>query len=287
MATLANGLPILDAHIHLDPKGRPREAVRSFIERGGTHLVVVHKPYGHININGIKDQLEAFSTTLEMTELARDEGAIAWCFVGPYPGELPHLVELMGFQDAVNLMSDSLDEAARLVKQGKALGIGEIGRVHFPVEERIQNACDEILRKAFKKASILNCPIILHTESYHSNPGLMTHLSGMIERSGADKKMMIKHYSGKDLLNPDDRCGLSISLQCRRENLSEGLKQKADFLLETDYIDDLKRPNVVMPPDTVPKKMIWAYNKGIIDETEHHRLMIDLPKRILGVDMKA
>ncbi|MFO8050157.1 MAG: TatD family hydrolase [Thermoplasmatota archaeon] len=278
------GLPILDAHIHLDPSGRPKEAVRSFIERGGTHLLIVHKPYHHFKENDPEDSISSFGTTLEMTEIARDEGVEAWCVVGPYPGEMPGLVKKIGTENALDLMKDSVKRALYLVKKGKALGIGEVGRVHFPVDDRIQEKCDEVLMEALRGSAELGCPVILHTESFHSNPDLMKHLSAMADEAGAQKERIIKHYSGRDLLPSESRCGLSISLQCRRENLNEGLLKKADFLLETDYIDDPNRPNVVMPPDTVPKKIRWAYNKGILRETEHRRLMIDIPRRVLGMD---
>lgn len=277
-------LPILDAHIHLDPNGRPREAVRSFLERGGTHLMIVHKPYHSIKVTDIDKQIESFETTIEMKELAEEEGAVAWAFVGPYPGELPRLIETIGSDEAYTLMKDSITEAVRMVKGRKALGLGEIGRVHFPVSKEIQDICDEILLIAFTEASSLECPVILHTESFHSNPDLMCHLSDIAEESGCLKKSIIKHYSGRDLLSTEVRHGISISMQCRKNDLKEGLSMKADFLLETDYIDDPRRPNVVMPPDTVPKKIKWAYATGILDEAEHERLMVDLPRDILGVN---
>ena len=54
--------------------------------------------------------------------------------------------------------------------------------------------------------------------------------------------------------------------------------------IEVDYIDESERPDVVMPPDTVPKKITWAYRKGIIDRDIHRRLMVDIPRDVLGID---
>jgi TatD-related deoxyribonuclease len=277
-------LPILDAHIHLDPKGTPKEAVRRFLSRGGTHLLIVHKPYHHINIKTLEDYISSFDTTVEMCKLANDEGCRAWCVIGPYPGELPHLAEKIGFDEAVELQIKALEVAFDYIENGKALGIGEVGRIHFPVENKFQDACDTMLLRVFKGAARVGCPSILHTESYHSNPNLMKHLSSIIEKTSLSKKMVVKHYSGPDLIYPDDNLGISLSLQCRKDTVKQVFASPYDHLWETDYIDDPRRPNVVMPPDMVPKKIIWAHEQGLLDDERHARSMIDLPRKVLGIE---
>ena len=282
---MIEGLPVLDAHLHLDPKGENRLAVRKFLDQGGTHLIIVHKPYHHIPVRNIEDYRMSFETTIRMTELARKEGAGAWCFVGPYPGELPKLATELGRREAVELQMDAVEEAFALVEEGRALGTGEVGRIHFDVEEEKQKACDEILYKVLRGARSLDCPVVLHTESYHSNPDLMDHISLIADRASFPREMVIKHYSGPDLIEPDRNLGISLSLQCRREALRILLGSEHDHLLETDYIDDPSRPNVVMPPETVPKKIQWAYRQGLIDQDRHARLMIDLPAKVLKIDI--
>jgi TatD-related deoxyribonuclease len=277
-------LPILDAHIHLDPKGAPKDAVKRFLSKGGTHLIIIHKPYHHIENLNIEGYIKSFETTVEMCRLSNDLGCRSWCFLGPYPGELPFLAERIGLKEAVDLQKRALDIAYEFVKEGKALGIGEVGRIHFPVNEGLQEICDDILLRAFEGAKTNDCPVVLHTESFYSNPHLMLHLSSLIDRTGLRREKVIKHYSGPDLIPPGNNQGISLSLQCRRETLKMLLSSDFDHLLETDYIDDPRRPNVVMPPDTVPKKIEWAYSQGIIDPARHARLMIDLPKRIMDIE---
>lgn len=277
-------LPILDAHIHLDPNGAPKEAVKRFLAAGGTHLMIVHKPYHHIEVLNIDAYIRSFETTIKMCKLSNDLGCISWCFIGPYPGELPDLANRIGFQEAVNLQNQALDIAIGLVEEGRAHGIGEVGRIHFPMEEKFQDACDDILVRSFQGAGSIDCPVVLHTESFFSNPNLMNHLSSLIDRTPIKKERVVKHYSGPDLINPEKNLGISLSLQCRRETLKLVLSTEFDHLWETDYIDDPRRPNVVMPPDTVPKKMNWAYSQGLLDPIRHAKMMIDIPKSILGID---
>ena len=281
---MIEGLPVLDAHIHLDPAGSNVDAVRRFLHSGGTHLMIIHKPYHHLPVKDIGDYRRSFETTIDLCRSARKVGAGSWCFIGPYPGELPYLVKEIGFEEAFDLQIRAVEESLKLVEEGEALGIGEIGRVHFKVDKEVQEACDDVLSYVLRGARAVGCPVVLHTESYHSNPGLMKHLASLMDRVSFPRMKAIKHYSGPDLIAPEYNLGISLSIQCRRENLSMLLGSEQDHLLETDFVDDPSRPNVVMPPDTVPKKVRWAYQKGFIDKDRHSRLMIDLPTKVFGIE---
>lgn len=284
MSTDYPDIPILDSHIHLDPGGDPENAVKRFLSGGGTHLVVVHKPYHDIEIKNIQDYERSFRRTLKMSELANNLGAKAQAVIGPYPVELVKLSEKMGLENAKNLQIEALDTALEMVDEGEALGLGEIGRVHFPVDATIQNACDEILTYAFKGCRVRRCPAILHTESPERNQDLMKHLFDLVRKAGADPVRVVKHFSQGKLTDPDLNKGLSVSILAHKKNLKYALCRDNDFLMETDYIDSLERPDVVLPPDMVPKKIRWAYRASMIDEEKHFRLMVDHPLKVLGFD---
>lgn len=280
---MIEGLPVMDAHIHLDPGGTPKEAVKRFVSAGGTHLLIIHKPYHHIRENDLDAFRRGFETTISMSDLARENGVKAWCVIGPYPGGLPYLAKKVGLEKAKATFLEALDVAFRMIDEGRAIGIGEIGRVHFPVEEAIQNACDDILLEAMKGSRIRNCPVILHTESISQNPVLFDHLTDMADRTGFPRKRLIKHYAGWEEGTDEVGKGVSISMQARKKNMEKALELGLDVLLETDYIDEKERPDVVMPPDTVPKKISWAYRKGLMDKKRHERLMVDVPEETLGI----
>lgn len=281
---MIEGLAVLDAHIHLDPAGDPKGAVQRFLKAGGSHLLIIHKPYHHIKENSIEAYRRSFDVTLKMRDLAIENGAEAECVIGPYPGSLPHLVKDMGLEEASNLQMEALDHAFSLVDEGKALGIGEVGRIHFPVEDEIQIRSDSIMEASMQGAAQRNCPVILHTDSPGTNPDLFRHIVNISDRSGMDRKKVVKHYSGWEAAEPSVGLGISISMQARKNNMEQALKRNLDFLLETDFIDDPNRPNVVMPPDTVPKKIRWAYKRGFLTKEKHEKLMVDLPEKVLGME---
>ncbi|MGA1820900.1 MAG: TatD family hydrolase [Thermoplasmatota archaeon] len=278
-------LPILDSHMHLDPGGDPAGAVRRFRAEGGTHLIIVHKPYDSIPISSLQDYKLSFQQTIEMTRKAKEGGIRAYCVVGPYPGELPHLAERMGLNAAADLQRSALDAAVELVENGEAVGLGEIGRIHFPVEDGIQDVCDSLMEYSMERCREIDCPVVLHTDSPSDNPNLMDHLARISDRTGLARYRVVKHYSSGDMVDPSFNKGLSVSVLSSRKNIRAGLSYGPEFLLETDYIDSRQRPDVVMPPDTVPKKIKWAYRTGLMDESVHARMMIDHPERVFGIDM--
>ena len=52
-------------------------------------------------------------------------------------------------------------------------------------------------------------------------------------------------------------------------------------MLETDYMDDPKRPGAVLGPKTVPKRTRQLLEAGL-DEEVLYNTHVDLPERIYG-----
>lgn len=279
-----DALPVLDSHIHLDPDGSPNRAVQRFIDAGGTHLVIVHKPYSRGPVLDIDSYGKAFKTTVRMKELACSQGVGAYCVVGPYPGELPHQIEVLGTDRALELQLSAVGLALDMLDSGDIIGIGEVGRVHFPVASEVQDLCDKILIKAMEGASRRSAPVVLHTESKASNESLIQHLAELCDRAGLDRMRAIKHYSDPSTVRSAFDLGLSASMLCRKDMLREMLEARTYPLLETDFIDDPLRPDVVLPPDSVPKKVRWARDAGLLDDDVHYELMVSVPKKAYGID---
>lgn len=277
--------PVLDAHMHLDPRGSNRMAVRSFLKEGGTHLIIIHKPYREVDTVSPEDHARSFDITEGLTAQAREEGAKAWCVIGPYPGDLPVLARRLGLERAVSVQSAALREAASRVGDGLVIGLGEIGRVHFPTGPEVLEACDVLLLEALSLCRDLDCCAVLHTDSPRDNPGLMAHLGGICDEARFPRFMAVKHYSSGDMADPASNRGLTPSVLATRSNLAVAISKHAPFLMETDYIDEPDRPNVVLPPDTVPKKVKWMRGRGILDDELQNGIMVDLPARALKVEI--
>ena len=59
-------------------------------------------------------------------------------------------------------------------------------------------------------------------------------------------------------------------------------QNKTGFMLETDYMDDPRRPGAVLGPKTVPKRTQQLLEAGM-DEDALWRCHVDVPNAIYGV----
>ncbi|MCX6650075.1 MAG: TatD family hydrolase [Methanomassiliicoccales archaeon] len=273
--------PVLDNHIHLQPTGRNVEAVKDFLNAGGTHLIVSHMPYSEAPIRTAEDFSKAYDITLRMAEKARSAGAAAFVTVGPYPVQLIELAESMPLDKAVKVMKGGMDLAAELVREGLAVGLGEIGRPHFPVSEEIMAASNDILSYGMRLAKECSCPVVIHAES--ATPESMEDLGRMADKVGLPRDKVVKHYCGP-LVKPEEGRGLFPSVLASRVNVQEALAKGDRFLLETDFMDDLERPGAVLAITTVPKRMRQLVEKGV-NESVLWKVNKENPEKVYGIEL--
>jgi len=273
--------PVLDNHVHLQPSGRNVEAVKDFLKAGGTHLIVSHMPYHETPVRNADDFGKAYDVTLRMTELARSVGAAAYCTVGPYPVQLLELAEIMPLEKATEVMKGGMDIAAQLVRDGKAIALGEIGRPHFPVSEEIMAASNDILYYGMSLAKDCSCPVVIHAES--ATPASMDNLAQMADKVGLPRDKVVKHYCGP-LVAKEENHGVYPSVLATKEMVQEALSKGDRFLLETDFMDDLSRPGAVLAITTVPKRMRQLVEKGC-DVEKLWKINKTNPESVYGIDL--
>lgn len=274
-------VPILDNHIHLDPfKGRNIEAVKEFEKLGGTHVIISHMPYEELPVRRFEDFQKVYDITVTLKERVNEEtGVRAYATVGPYPGELVSLERIHGLETAKDIMMKALDLAAQYVKDGRALAIGEVGRPHFPVSTEIWSASNDVLRYAMAAAKQTDCAIVLHTES--ATPESMKELAGMAHDAGLDTKRVVKHYCPPFVL-PEENFGLMPSVLASKEAIDTALSKGLRFMMETDFLDDPKRPGAVLALTTVAKRTNQLMDKGMMRYDDAYQIHYDNPRHTYG-----
>jgi TatD-related deoxyribonuclease len=275
-------VPILDNHVHLEPrKGRNIDAVRDFERSGGTHLIVSHLPYDDVRVSSAGDFRRSFDVTVSTVERINSEtGVQAYATVGPYPVELLGLQRRFGLGEAKDIMIAGMDIAAEYVRDGKALAIGEVGRPHFSVPDDAWQASNEILLHGMSLARETGCAIVLHTES--GTAETMRELAEMADRAGLARGMAVKHYSPPVVL-PEENFGLMPSVLASRDAVQEALSKGTRFMMETDFLDDPSRPGAVMAISTVPKRTLRFIEKGLMTEEQAHAIHSDNPRKTYGL----
>ncbi len=249
-------LPVVDHHCHLSPYGEGVRAAARFRSAGGTHLFLATQNY----LPDVPLDVESYRRQFEVTEaLARriraDTGVVAYCVVAPYPIDLIGAADRIGLPAAVEVHRASLELAGRWVRERRAAAIGEVGRPHFPVADaRVQRASEELFDLALSVARDADCPAIVHCEDLTTDE--IARLGRRARAAGLPPQRLVKHYARDRFPAPSPE-RISVSYLAKRELLAEVLHDPGPWFLETDFLDDGKRPGAVLDLATVPRRATW------------------------------
>ena len=249
--------PILDQHIHLDRSNRFLDAVAEFIGAGGTGIMLVHKPGFSSNLPADLDGYRAaYSETLGMAEEVRAAFGIGVGVVlGPHPVAWERQTEPLGLERATELHLEAVSLALDHIDAGDAVCLGEVGRPHYPVSDETWSAANDMLREVMALAAGAGTSIQLHVED--NGEKTCRELAALCDEAGLARDRAIRHYAPADV-GTDFTHGLAATVSVGRgsvETLTETTANaNAPWGMETDFLDDPRRPGAVLGPKTVPKR---------------------------------
>jgi len=284
--------PILDNHFHLNRKGRYLDAAKDFKNQGGTHLVLVHCPDFSSPPTHIDEHRSTYADTIAMADEVRGHhGLNVRVVLGPHPAAFAHqFIKWIeedkegGAERACENYRDSIDSALEFLHEGKAHAIGEVGRPHWPVSDEIWNLSNMLLEETMAMAAKENIALQLHVEGELDST--YRDLSKMAGKVNLSKHKLVRHYSPPQIDEAMTR-GLTSSVLVGKgalQPLMETYEQnKTGFMLETDYMDDPRRPGAVLGPKTVPKRTQQLLEAGM-DEEVLWRCHVDVPNAIYGTN---
>ena len=190
--------PILDHHMHLDSRGMGVDAARLFESAGGTSILLVHKP----NFNSLPKNKEhirrGYSKTLEMAEAVRKNTDLkVGVILGPHPVSWDRQTDEIGIERSTELHLEAVSVALDLIVEGEAIGIGEVGRPHYPVSEDRWAAANELLTQVLKMAKEDGSPVQLHVEENSSET--YRAIDEIRGRAGLAREKTVRHYATANL----------------------------------------------------------------------------------------
>ena len=252
MSPLPAGLPVVDHHAHLSASGEGVAAARRFADLGGTHLFLTTQNYGPSVALTTADYAGQFEETERLARrVTADTGVVVYVVVAPYPVDLLRQAEQLGLPAAVELQRSGLELAGRWVVEQRAVALGEVGRCHFEVPPELRDAGETVFRSALEVARDAGCPAIVHceeltAEGYQGLAALAASTSFPVGR-------LVKHYA-RGIVPAADRAGVVPSFVARREIVGKAWGEEGPWFLETDFLDDPKRPGAVLDLATVPRR---------------------------------
>lgn len=274
---------IFDNHLHLRRDGKYIEAVKEFKRAGGTHFILCQYP----NVSQVikeKTYENVFQETIDMAqEIQQHVDVTVYTTVGPYPVDYLRLKEVFKKEQATDLMKKGMEIAARFCEEGKSIGIGEIGRPHFPVDKEILDESNEILFYGMKQANKAHVPIVLHTET--TTPDQCKELMELGKKAGLPADKIVKHFA-PPLILYEENYGLMPSVLASKKNIRKAIKKGTRFFMETDYIDDPKRPGAVLGPKTVPRRTHELLEKELATEEDLYKIHKENPEKTYGIHVE-
>ncbi len=274
-------LVITDNHMHLYNHLRFK-ALKQFKQAGGTHVFLVSLLSHHYGVNPSSGQdfKAIFDEHIRLVEKA-NEIVKAYAILSVHPAEITILSKRWGVDRAGEIMKEAIEVAGQYVAEGKAVAI-KSGRPHYEVSEYTWKVSNEVMMHAFQIAKEVGFPVQLHTESYTKEG--MVEIAGMAEKAGIKKEKIIKHFAPAKV---DEFAGTGLfpSVIAIGENAVKAANQGDRFVLETDYIDDIKRPGSVLGPKTVPRKINELLNIGF-DEDFVMKICRDNVERIYRIEIE-
>ena len=283
--------PIWDTHIHLDLEARGLSAAQDFANAGGTHICLVHKPSFSSGLPITIEQVdEAYQQTINLANQVRQNvGLDVRVILGPHPVVWEKQIHTLGMEASTQLHFDSVELALNYCAEGLAVGLGEIGRPHYPVSKEIWSAANTQLETVMRMASKANVPIQLHVEDNGATTN--AELAIICDRAGLNRNDAVHHYASPDV-SGQFTSGLSSSVSMGKHSVTKLLTTFTEcttsWTMETDYLDDPNRPGAVLGPKTVPKRtqqMVGELLK-IVSKSEAEELLMHVhsiwPSQLYG-----
>lgn len=273
---------IFDNHLHLRRDGRFLDAVREFKKSGGTHFILCQLPMINLVFRD-KSYKACYQETLDMANEIRSNINIeVFVTVGPYPVDYLRLVEKFGRESAVFIMKKGIDEAVKFCEEKKCIGIGEIGRPHFKVDKQTIDDSNEILFYGMQRAKDVDVPVIIHSESTTSAQCM--ELAKLGKKAGLPAYKIVKHFSPPLILKEENH-GIMPSVLASKGNIIAAINKGTRFLMETDYIDDPRRPGAVLSPKTVPKRTFDLIENGLLTDKQAFEIHKQNPEITYGISL--
>ncbi|RLF06568.1 MAG: deoxyribonuclease [Thermoprotei archaeon] len=274
-------LRVGDNHCHLNPvRGMGVKAfARKFKDSGGWFLGLVNLTswsYG-VEVSEASDYERVYRVMLRVARELREEGLKVAIILGPHPAELVRLIERgVRMSKAVGLIVDAYRIAARYVKLGEAHGLGEVGRPHWRVSTAVIEACNEVLNHVIEMALELDCVVHLHVE----RRGLET-IADLATRVRGLKRVVLHHAEGAYSREAFER-GLIPSVPAKESELIAALKGGRHFVVESDFLDDPRRPGAVVAPWSIARLFRRLMRKGLLSEEDARVILIENIERLYG-----
>jgi len=137
---------------------------------------------------------------------------------------------------------------------------------------------DEVLAMARD----LGCVVHVHVE----RRGTSTVLDVAQRASRTGARRVLLHHAEPWVWRRARSAGLACSIPARRRDLVEALSERGppSFMVESDFLDDPRRPGAVVAPWSISSTFASLIEEGSLSEEEAARILVDEVSSFYGVE---
>ncbi len=202
--------------------------------------------------------------------------------IGVHPAELYQMYLKQG-EKGIEVAKNAILLAAKKIENQEAVAIGEVGFPHFEVPKKFFGICVDFLKFSLEVAKDINSAVQLHTQSLNKKG--YKYIAELAKSVGFDTQKLVKHFANP-YINLCEKLGIMPSIIASEKNIKKALLEGRRFLMESDYIDDPKRPGAVTGPRSVPRITIKLYKHGLLSEDDIEKIHREYVSKIYGVDLE-
>ncbi len=282
-------VPIADAHAHASPLGLGAFRIsKKFGEHGGWFIALVSLPPQHYGLpQTLEGAIKAIELHVRQCDEARRASVKVACIAGVHPAFIDHLIKKSGgsASNVVSFVRENVMELlARMIDEGKLQGIGEFGRPHYKSIPESFAANDALLLTALE--IIRDHGGVLHLHLEQGGQITVESVETMVNSIGIrNTKSVILHHSSTGMALHACKKGLSATIVGRSEPLAQAKRLGALCVgAESDYIDDPKRPGVVMYPWEIAEAVNQLLSSDAGLQEFLYKVMVDNISNVYGVE---
>jgi len=280
-------IPISDCHTHTNPvNGLGMKSVaKRFREVGGWFIAIVSLPPSHYGYPPtVEGYQKSFEIVIREADIAREYGLKVSKFVGMHPADVEKNLSRLGPEKTLDLVEQVFKIIEKMLREGVVDGLGEFGRPHYKALPEAFAINEYVTIRALELSRDLGVPIHLHLEQ----KGLITIISinKVCKALNAPQKNVIIHHADSRTAVEASKVGFPFTLLAKFELVSRVLSNEnaTQFaLLESDHIDDPRRPGVALYPWEIRDCVNALIRNGVHDEVLY-KVLIDNVVKTFGVN---
>lgn len=181
----------------------------------------------------------------------------------------------MNIEKVLNIVDEVLMKLRKMKDNGEIDGFGEFGRPHYKTLPESFVVNELVISKVLEMVTDIGGFIHLHLEQ--AGRATVAIIDNLARNFNIKREQIILHHASLKVAEAAAELGYPITITGKKEVFIEAINRGIidNVMLESDYIDDPKRPGIVMYPWKMRGEILEALEGGLISEDIIAKITID------------